>query len=147
MPAESRIWIATRAGVMDERTTRRFACWCVRHVWHLLTDERSRRAVEVAEAYADGRATGGDLAAGWAAARAAERDAARAMARDAACATTWHAARAASMAAESAASSNASLAAACAAERDADWATTRAAQAQWLIGLDDIEHDQLPVKE
>jgi hypothetical protein len=39
------------------RKRRMFAiAWC-RHEWHLLSDVRSQRAVEVAEAYADGLAT------------------------------------------------------------------------------------------
>lgn len=81
------IWIATRDGVLDDRTLRLFACWCARQVWHLLTDERSRNAVEVAERYANGAATGNELAAAaeawaaavratWAAAGAAEAEAA-----------------------------------------------------------------------
>ena len=53
----------------NERTARLFACWCVREtsladggkVWDLLTDERSRRAVEVAEKYAYGGATAKEL--------------------------------------------------------------------------------------
>ena len=81
-----RIWIATRPGVMSDRDLRLFACWCVRQVWHLLTDDRSRNAVEVAEKYAIGEATADDLA--------AARDAAWA-ASDAAWAAAWAAADAA----------------------------------------------------
>jgi hypothetical protein len=38
-----------------------FACSCVRRIWNLLGDVRSRRAVAVAEAYADGRASADEL--------------------------------------------------------------------------------------
>ena len=74
------------------RLLRLWGCWCVRNTklndgrttWDLLTDPRSRHAVEVAERYANGDATREELGAAWAAARAAARASARSAARDAA---------------------------------------------------------------
>lgn len=45
------------------RTLRVFAIACVRRVWHLLRDERARRAVETAEQFLAGRITADELAA------------------------------------------------------------------------------------
>lgn len=102
-----RIWLACR--VLPDNLLRKFACRCVREVWHLLTDERSRNAVEVAERHADGLATDEELAIAWAAAGAAAGYAARAAvwdaawaARDAARAAAWAAAGAARDAARAA---------------------------------------------
>jgi hypothetical protein len=61
LPPDWRIWIATRPGVLNDKTLRLFACWSVRQVWRLLPDEHSRNAVEVAERYAAGNATDDEL--------------------------------------------------------------------------------------
>lgn len=95
---EWRIWIATRKGMVSRRVLRKFACACVRQVWHLLTDDRSRTAVEVAERYADGMATAEELDAAY---EAAYEAACEAAAMTAACEATqeaaWVAARNASL--------------------------------------------------
>lgn len=91
-----RLWIATRDGVMSERDIRMFASWCVRQVWHLLTDERSKHAVDVAERFAQGNASRFELETARAAALDAARDAAveaLAAARESAQDAAWAAAQ------------------------------------------------------
>jgi len=105
-----------------DKLARLFACWCLRQVWHLLTDERSRTAIEVAERYAVGEATHDDLKAAarsaadaavaayyadadadYAAYAAADAAAVAAYAADAAAAAAYYAAYAAAYAAADAA--------------------------------------------
>jgi hypothetical protein len=105
------LWAAIRPGVFSGTVVRKLACRFVREtplsdgrkVWGLLADERSRKAVEVAEAYADGKATESELyAAHYAACVAAEAaEAASWAAADAADAPACVAADAASWAAAS----------------------------------------------
>ena len=133
------IWTATRRDVFPDSTLRLLACRFAREtpladgrtVWDLLTDPRSRAAIETAERHARGEATDEEMAAAgdaaaawaWAADGAAARAAARAADGDADAHASWAAARAAAWAAARAA--DASWAAA----RDAAWAAARDADA------------------
>ncbi|OMU40617.1 hypothetical protein [Burkholderia pseudomallei] len=71
-----------------DRDLRLFAVWCARQVEHLMQDQCSKDALNVAERFANGEATDEERAA----ARDAARATARAAARDAAWATAWGAA-------------------------------------------------------
>ena len=104
------LW-ALRAVDGHDREKRLYAVWCVRQVEHLLTDQRSRDALEVSERFARGRATREEL------------DAARATAARATAATAAYAAYAAADAAYAAA-----YAAARAAADAAAYAAARVAQ-------------------
>lgn len=121
------IWVATRPGVLDDRTLRLFAVWSARQVQHLMADQRSIAAIDVSERYANGQATDQELAAARAAARAAAQDAA-----SAARAAAWNAAREAARDAASAAALDAALDAASAAAGAAERDAAKASQAEWL---------------
>ena len=78
---QDKLWVACREDLIDAKTLRLFAVWCARSVEHLLTDDRSRDAINVAERFANGEATEEERAAARDAARDAAWDAARAAAR------------------------------------------------------------------
>jgi hypothetical protein len=69
------VWLAQRVNAADDRTLRLFAVWCARLTplgdgrvtGDLLTDPRSRAALEVEERYANGQATAEELANAYAA--------------------------------------------------------------------------------
>ena len=93
------LW-ALRASNASDRDMRLYAVWFARQGEHLLIDQRSKNAINVAEMFANGLCSREELAAAWAAAWAAASDAARA-ARAAARAAAWAAAWAAAGKAQS----------------------------------------------
>lgn len=112
-----------------DKEVRLFTIWCARQVQHLMKDQRSIAALDVAERFANGEATQGELdAAANAAARAAENAASDAAA--------WAAANAASDAAAGAAAN----ATANAAARAAANAAARGAQTDKLLELCGVDH-------
>jgi len=118
-----RLKLVERVPISDSQF-RHFAADCAEGVLYLFeqqhqNDDRPRKAIEAARAFADGLIGHPELAAARAAAWAAARDAARAAARDAARAAAWAAARDAA--------------------RAAAWAAARDAQSDLLLsrmGLD-----------
>ena len=133
-PAADRLWVVLREECVSSRTLRLFAVWCARQALALVDnpDQRSVAACDTAERFANGEATERELAAAWAAARAAARDAAwaaaRAAARDAAWAAAWAAAWDAASVAARAVAWDAARAAARDAAWDAAWDVAWAAQ-------------------
>jgi hypothetical protein len=98
---KDKLWVVCREDLIDAKTLRLFAVWCARQVEHLMTDNKSKQALDVAERFAHGKATSDELAcanvaaadaayagdaayAAYAATRAADAAAAYAAAADAA---------------------------------------------------------------
>ena len=100
---EDIVWTLCRNEFMSDQDLRLFGVWCARKVQYLMKDERSVKALDIAEKYANGLATDEELNAAKAAASDAAGDAAYAAyaAAYAAYAADWTAARAAAMAAAS----------------------------------------------
>ena len=123
-----------RAVYDHDKEIRLFAVWCARQVQHLMTDQRSVDALDVAERFANGDATKEELDAAWAASGSAARAASGSAARAAAWAAAGDAAMAAAGDAARAASGSAAGAAAGAAARaEAGGAAWSAA---WSAALD-----------
>jgi hypothetical protein len=149
--ADWMLWLCGTLFLLSDRERRLIACRCVREtpiidgrkVWDLLTDKRSRHAVEIAERYVAGDATDEELsAAAWAASNAAwntsdvAADAAAAAAAAAAVDAVQASAAGSAMSAAWAAAH--AVAAAYAATTTAAYATTAAATAAARAAQADI---------
>jgi hypothetical protein len=71
IPPEDKLWIVCRKGIIDDKTLRLFAVWCARSIEHLLADDRSRNAINVAERFANGTASQEEITAAVVAASSA----------------------------------------------------------------------------
>ena len=142
-----------------EKEWRLFAVWCARQVQHIMTDERSISALDIAEKYTNGEATKDELnaacdaacdaacaavsssasASAMAAACSAAMTAARSVARNAACDAAMTAAMAAARDAARSVARDAASDAACDAACDAAWdaacAEARDAQKEQFIKI------------
>ncbi len=133
------LWAFRCVGGFD-REKRLTACYMARCVLPIYEAEhpgdlRPRTAIETAERFASGQATADELAASWAASRAASWAALRAASLAASEAAMWAASLAASEAAMWAASEVASVAASWAASEPALWAASAAALHTYLRAM------------
>jgi hypothetical protein len=60
---QMQIWIFHTGVHPSSRKNKLFEVACCRQIWHIITDTRCRRAIEVAEQFADGMASENELAA------------------------------------------------------------------------------------
>lgn len=95
---EDALWCC-RAEPQHSREWRLFAVWCARQVQHLLKDQRSIDALDVAERHAQGNATDEELQVAWNAARVAAWAWSKSAAVAAACYAACYAAQSAAVAA------------------------------------------------
>ena len=98
---EDALWCC-RTAPEHNRVWRLYAVWCARQVQHLMTDQRSLNALDVAERHANGQATDEELSAAWIAAEDAEDTVRDAGASQAAQSAAWTAAQAAQAARDAA---------------------------------------------
>jgi hypothetical protein len=123
------VWIATRAGVLTDEELRLFAICAARQVQHLMTDQRSINALDIAMRYLNGAATESELAVARRAAMRVSCTAANVAALyaviAASCAGDAARASAATSARDAASASSATL-------FDAAWNAARDAQARYL---------------
>lgn len=61
IPIEDRFWVVLREELLSPKILCLFAVRCAREVQHLMTDERSLKALDVAERFALGQATDDEL--------------------------------------------------------------------------------------
>jgi hypothetical protein len=130
IPTKDKFWVVLRKDIINDKTLRLFAVWCARQVQHLMKDQRSLTALDVAERFANGQVTIEEL-------RQVRQDAAYAYyAADyaAAYAAAYAADAAAAYAAADAAYAAADAAAAAYAAADAAYAA-RASQEKKLIEM------------
>ena len=130
--------VVRRLNTWNETTSRLFAADCAEHVLPIFekvypNDDRPRKAIGAARAFATGEMDDAAGDAAWAAARDAAWAAARAAARDAAGAAAWAAARDAAGDAAGDAAWDAAWAAAGAAAGAAAWAAAWAAERKWQV--------------
>lgn len=57
IPFQDRLWVILRPELLSEKLTRLFAVWCARQAQPLMPDVTSLKAIDVAEAFANGTAT------------------------------------------------------------------------------------------